>query len=271
MSMPRRAGARWEQRSRAARKRAFIGMKNKILAHAPQLGGMFTTSDVINNNSWADFYFLSKARRVSFYNGTIDTALCRYFSLCEDQAWDNSERLLGFDPREGLVDLFVPVAGTDYFTLATPKASTTEREKRAFGGLDRYDWMAQEQRRLAESGDIWVSPSVTLHFDYRFGLGLHAVVPDDVLSVSCIHDFVHDFLDRGEKPYELSSMRMSFPWSRKTDIHTCNSIELNPAVWANPTEQERMRQIALATSEKSELSDINLAPELSSESHTKRL
>lgn len=259
MSRHQKPSIAWDLRSRTNRKRGFIRIQNQIRANTPQLGGLFTTHDVIQGNSWADIYFTSDIHRLRLYNATIDTALYAYASRCEELAWSNSEKLL--PPEQETVsmsELFVKDPASGYYTLSDSKPSTIEREMRAFGGLRLYEWINQEAARVADTGDVWISPMVRLDFSYGFGVGLMSTVSDNELTIANLDEFVVDFRERGENPYVIDSIKLSFPSSRLKEACSVNAISLEPKEWATAQQQSSSAQTALAREEREALSSASL-------------
>jgi hypothetical protein len=246
----------WEHRTRAERKRCVIRIKNQIRSNTSQLGGLFTTHDVIDGNSWADIYFLSTHHRMRIYNATIDTGLYAYAARCEDIAWKNSEKLLPpeEDEPESFKDLFVKEPGGNLYTLSEDKPSKIERERRALGGLRLYEWIDREKERLADAGDVFVSPSVRLDHSYRFGVGLMATLPAEFLSIQNLDQFVAEFRERGEKEYRIDSIKLSYPSTRLKEASSVNAISLDPKEWASSMEPTGAAQIAMAREEREALS-----------------
>lgn len=255
MSLPQRSTTPWGLRSRTVRKLAVIRLKNEIRANKPQLGGLFTTHDVIDLNSWADIEFLSRVDRLRLYNATIDTALYSYAGRCEELAWAHSEKILPLHERqpEMFKDLLVKDPATGHHTLADSKPAKIEREMRAFGGLRLYDWIEMEAARIADSGDVWVSPAARIDPSYRYGVGLMATVAHDALTIANLDAFVADFLSRGEKPYAIDSIKLSFPSSRLKESRSANAIGVDPKDWATPLERASAAQAALAREEREAL------------------
>lgn len=235
-------------RPRTQRKLILIRLKNKICAHAPHLGGLFTTHDMVDRASWADIYFLSLKDKRSFYNATVDTCLHAYFARCEELSWKASEKRLPFDSPESDYELFVKEPDGN-FTLAPPPQSLVNAERRAFDGSLRSEWIEAETVRIADSGDVWVSPRVELDRSYRYGVGLFAILPDEHLSITALHEFVADFFARREAPYEVSSVRLSFPASRYKEASNINAVFVDPKDWAPLEEAQSLRQAARASME----------------------
>jgi hypothetical protein len=198
------------------------------------LGGLFTSHDVIDGSSWADVYFLSKLHRHRIYNCTIDTSLYAYFSTCEDKAWSNAELILPYE-YEPVANMFVKTANGLY-SLAEPPPSRVAREKLAFGGLSRSAWIEHEKERLADGGEIFIYPKVVLDFRYSYGVGLHATLPVEILTVSVIDRFIEDFISSGEMPYERKDIALNFHSSRAKDASSINAICEDPSEWAQGSE-----------------------------------
>jgi hypothetical protein len=245
----------WSKRPRSEQKRAYIRLKNKLAEHSERLGGLFTTHDVVDGSSWADIYFVSRLHRHRIYNGTVDTALYAYFAECENQAWKRGEQLLGYEDFS-IGEIFAPRADGS-FELAPDKPSVLEAERRAFGGLTRYEWIDVETDRLADSGDVYVLEGARLDFSYRYGVGLMGIVGSETLSVANIDAFVEEFLARGEATVDFYAVRQSFASKRRKEASSINAISSDPAEWAPPApELAGARAAAIeAAAERSEISN----------------
>ena len=163
-------------------------VKRDILQAAPALGGLFYTHDYLHGkNGWIDCYFLGK-NKFTFYNCALETARYAYKEAVSEAAWDAADELVHYD-----YDLIF--RRTDKESQRDTDASHSE-----FGGLTRFEWVKQEQRRLADTGRIQVFEKLSLHRNYRFGIGLHATIDVPYLTVDTINNFISQFLG-DEKPY----------------------------------------------------------------------
>ena len=249
----RKNKAPWGEHPRALRKLACIRLKNEIAAHAPFLGGAYTTHDVVVDASWADIYFLSNARRGDLYNATVDTALYAYFTRCDELAGEASERALPYQ-HLGMRELFEKLPSGNYAMRDAPE-SHVEAERRAFDGLTRYQWIDKEAARLADSGDVWVHPRVEIDRSYSYGVGLMATLPTDILSISDLDRFVRDFWARGERPFAVESSPISYPSSRRSESRSSNAVEAHPSEWVPADVAAAARHSSAARGEKASLAE----------------
>lgn len=180
--------------ARHRQKDQFIGVRNRIRRAAPVLGGLFYTHDYMHGkNSWLDGYFLGPVP--VFYNFAIETAIHRFKEECMDAAWDEADALVPhrFNLFEGAKK--DPVTGNYVCNVREP------RNHPEFGGLTRIDWVMKRAAELAEEGKIEVFEEVSLHRDYRHGIGLHATVNVPFLTVDAVNAFIRTFLEGGEKAW----------------------------------------------------------------------
>ena len=221
----------WENLPRSKRNAQFIRIKNKVRLQAPWFGGLFATEDYVDGASWIDAWILSR-KTPRFYNATLDSALSSYFGRCDELAEEAGNLLLPEDFR--LFDQRwekLPGGGS---RLLPPPTSQIEAERRAFGGLTRFEWERQESDRLADSGDVFIKAFAELDFSYRFGVGLRATLPCDALGVAHIDAFAAQFLDRREPERFEIDVPISFPSSRRHQRRQANAVGENPADWAAP-------------------------------------
>jgi hypothetical protein len=152
------------------------------------------------SNAWIDACFLSKHRALVFYNCTLETTRYRYKEIVESRAWENAEKLL---PRQGSALDFGP-EGQRRFENDMHAARTE------FGGLTRAEFWNAEEKRIADSLEFAVNEEVTLHYDYRYGIGLHATLNVPHLTIAAVNDFVRRF-QKCEKPYsDPAPLRYSY-------------------------------------------------------------
>lgn len=183
------------ERPRRRRKQIYIRIKNDIRRAAPVLGGLFYTHDYLHGeNGWVDCYFLGNGPLV-VYNCALQTAKYAYKEAVSDAAWDAADKLV---PRNyDLLSRSKKDPQTGLWVLE-PEPETTHAE---YGGLTRFQWLKEEERRIADAGCIQVFEEVTLHRDYACGIGLHATLNVEYLTADTINAFIRAFLAAGEKPY----------------------------------------------------------------------
>lgn len=186
----------YHERSCKQRKRAYIGVKNDIRRAASLLGGLFYSHDYIHGqNGWVDIYFLGKETGV-FYNVALQTARYAYKEEVSHAAWEAAEALAPH--RFNLFDDARKDPVTGYYVSKPEPEGALE----VFGGLKRWDWIREEEKRIAEARTVSVHTELTLHRDYHHGIGLHATIDVPFLTVEAINAFIRDFLARGEKPWK---------------------------------------------------------------------
>ncbi len=177
------------EQSRRQRKGAFISVKNDILRHANILGGLFSTHDYLHGkNGWIDCTFLGRKPPV-FYNCVLDTTRNAYKEQVREMAYERSYALATDDGPSFLEQAVRdPVSGM--WTSTRPEAKRLD----ALGGLSRRDWVKQQIPHIADSAVIKIHEGWTLHHDYRFGIGLHAVLDVPYLTIDVVNAFVERFL-----------------------------------------------------------------------------
>ena len=172
---------------RRRQKQMHFSVKRDILRVAPVLGGLFYTHDYLHGkNGWIDCYFLGKDK-YTFYNCALETTRYAYKEAVGEAAWDSADKLLPFD-----YDLIF------HKTEMEPQPETKHAE---FGGLTRFEWVEKEQLRVANTRSIKVFEKLSLHYNYGFGIGLHATIDVPYLTIGSINEFICEFL-KDEKPYK---------------------------------------------------------------------
>lgn len=192
----KRTSYRW--RPRRQRKAAFISVKNDIRRHTKFLGGLFTTYDYLHGkNGWIDCLFLSKKPQI-FYNCVIDTTTHMFKESVWELAYERSYALVP-ETNLSLFDQATkdPISGRWKFT------PTAEKQFYAFGGLTRSEWVNENIRIIANKKIIQVNETVSLHHDYKFGIGLHATLDVPYLTIETVSTFIERFL-LTETEYRIS-------------------------------------------------------------------
>ncbi len=193
----------FHERSAKQRKLAYIRTKNNITRSASLLGGLFYTHDYVHGqNGWVDIYFLGKQKGV-FYNVTLQTARYEYKEEVSQAAWDAADKLAPH--RFNLFEDAKKDPVTGYY-VSNPKP---EGPLDVFGGLERWDWIKAEEKRIAEARTVKVHARVELDRDYAHGIGLHATIDVPFLTVDAINAFIRQFLASGEKAWR-SKKALSF-------------------------------------------------------------
>jgi hypothetical protein len=168
-------------------KQMHFNVKRDILRVAPALGGLFFTHDYLHGkNGWIDCYFLGK-NKYTFYNCALETTGYAYKEAVSSAAWDVADELLAYDYDS-------------IFSKDKERQSHANAKYAEFGGLTRFEWVKQEERRLANARNIHVFEKLSLHYNYSFGIGLHATIDVPYLTVDTINNFIYQFLE-DEKPY----------------------------------------------------------------------
>lgn len=232
-------GPVWMNRPRSQRKRALLSLRHRIAKEAPFLGGLFSTIDVLGAGvSWADISFLSQIRERGFYNVTIQTALYEFFELCENRAIERSYQIY-----DNLLER----------PLFNRRPEQIEREKAAFGGLTRHQWIDQEAARIAAEDDsVSVRAGAHLDFGYRHGVGLIATIDAPFIGIDEVERFIRDFRARGEIAFR-DGPPLRFDPSLSSQAHACNALA-DPSEWAGPTPAQQ------AARERELLDQVDIAP-----------
>ena len=211
----------------------------------------------------ADAFLASETRKPRIYNATLHSGLARYFSRCEKLAIAASLARLPLPPistRSEWDDQF----GLWLSVWEEPSPKQIEDELRAFGGLTRSQWQRQEADRLANTGDVWVSPGWALDFNYDLGVGLVATLPCELLTVPDVHAFALDFFGRGEPDAFESPARLAWPGSARDRLEQSYKIARAPLrEWAPPfglalRERQQLQAIATAHSNAPSMAPIRL-------------
>jgi hypothetical protein len=167
------------------KKNIYISIKNQIPRAAPFVGGLFYSHDYLHGeNGWVDGYFIGKNRTV--YNFALQTTRYAYKEAVSDAAFDATDERVPRPPIR-----FERDPKTGYSTMVSePDVARAE-----FDGLRRWDWIKEEERRIADAGTVKVVAEVTLHRDYYRGIGLHGTLDVPSLTVDAINAFIRQFLE----------------------------------------------------------------------------
>lgn len=210
--------------SRARRKAAFISVKNDIRRHARILGGLFSTHDYLHgNNGWIDCFFLGRKPPV-FYNCVIDTTSNAYKEQVRELAYEQSYTLAP-DSELRLFDHAVKDPRSGLWSMTPPEEKCFD----ALDGLSRSDWVEQQIPNIANDGVIKVYEGWTLHHDYRFGIGLHAVLDVPFLTVEAVNAFIQRFLAT-EAEY-ANPKPLSYCYGAMKNWHIESNAIADPGQW----------------------------------------
>ena len=199
MTMPKKRRIPFAEQSRHFRKNAYIEIKGLIRKLAPVLGGLFTTHDYLHGkNGWIDGFFLGRMAP-NFYNFVLDTTRNVYKEDVRDLALSRSYELVA-DCEPGILDSLVKDSKTGMWT-STP---ATPLQFTQFGGLSRHEWVQQQMPIIANEKAIHVFEGWTLHHDYRFGVGLHAMIDVPYLTIESVNEFIRRFVET-EVAYQSST------------------------------------------------------------------
>lgn len=181
-------------RTRRKRHREYLHAVGLIRRAAPTLGGLFYTNDYLHGqNGWLNLYFLGQNKVV--YSAALQTTRYAYKEAVGDLAWDEAEKLVPFDWFKK--HDFVKDAATGLYVMQQER----EPQLAEFDGLTRLQFVQHRERPIADARIVKVFEAWTLHYDHRFGVGLHATIDVPFLTTEAVQDFILRFLAAGEKPY----------------------------------------------------------------------
>lgn len=161
----------------------------KSLADRPYL-----SYDAGNEFYWVDFYFPSKKdRKGTFYNATLETSQTKFEDLCKDLALSNASKIT--EP------IFSFLGNGEFSNIKLP----------LWEGKSWYDWLQQEERRLAKDPNIYVCEELKCFKDYRCGVGLTADINVPIITSEVIIEFIEKFWEQGEPIYRKNSTPLRFP------------------------------------------------------------
>lgn len=187
----------WISGTRKERNRSYIKMKGRVDKEIKTKGRLFWTDHYLNskdtdgqeyvneNCAWIDLYFMSKQHRI-FYNVALTTVnMTAYDEISQH------EEIYKDDNKPTLFHTSTPstVPGFKKWNL-TPEAK---------GYFERTD--ARRKRFIEfvkEKCDVIIHDSITMDFNYRSGVGLHATLNVDNLTEENINEWIQKFWDNGE-------------------------------------------------------------------------
>ena len=176
------------QRPRRYKRDAYIRAKNHIRRAAPVLGGTFYAPHC-SCNSDAHLGILLLGRKAPvFYDAELRTTRCAYLEKVHELVWDKSYELV--PDNLDISNMFVKAPDSDYYTLVRD-----ERRYPEFGGLTRDEWIDEQTRIVADSGEVQVVEEWTLERGYASGIGLFATLDVPRFDVDNVRAFVARFLE----------------------------------------------------------------------------
>lgn len=222
-------------RSRHQQRDAWIRLRGQIRRSdrpdAPYLlGHPFEPDRPALWNQWEDIYLLGQDGRMVWNVSLVTVRRACWNAVCtasealvesrlnaEERAAEHA-RLRALFSRECLI----PIPGTRMKEWRRP----APLKHLSLGGLTRNEAQEEEQRRLLKEDRPSIHEGWTLHHDYAYGIGVHAVVEADQLDADALAGFVERFRALGEKPYSSPTPATQFlPEASEKDTYGAD--------WAN--------------------------------------
>jgi len=184
-------------KSRNARNKAYISIKNKIRIDRWQNGGLFYSHDYLEEGcDWVDFYFLG-AKSTIFYNACLVTARHALYEKVGDVARSNAEKLV---PRSITLRPRSQQPTKNFYSMNEVFIDSDDTaDLTPFDPLSRREWCKKEEIRLATEERIVVNEHIYLKHDYSFGIGLEGVIDTPVITKDVLDIFIKEFLAHGEQ------------------------------------------------------------------------
>lgn len=175
-------------RSRSAKKAAYVRVAGLIRRAAPVLGGRFYTRSYMDGlNSWIDLYFLGHGYP-DYFNVAMITTRNSYKELVLHEAFRRA-KILAPDEDDWMADTVKDPKTGHYITPArTPKLFLE------FGGLSRFDWITAQEKVIANEKTVFVHEKWTVRRDYYSGIGLHITLDVPAITIQVVNDFIDRFL-----------------------------------------------------------------------------
>jgi hypothetical protein len=195
---------------------------------SPVLGGSFYSHHYMHGeNGWLDGYFLATKKPI-FYNFAFQTVPYAYKEAVMHRAWNSfyELNLINKEPSIFKDSFKDPVSGL----YVTPPREPVRYPE--LNGMTRIEWVQAQYQRIADSLEIQVFESWTLHHDYHQGVGLHATIDVPFLTVETVEQFIGRFLAtetefKGQSPrsfefdqidyWGLESNAICEPWDLVTE------------------------------------------------------
>lgn len=198
----RREGLYFLERSKKRQKRAWWKLKQEA-------GDNLFTSEHYPEDKmgWEDIYIPDKKPRI--YNCALQTCIYEYKEEVSHQAWEKANELTGRDW----------LSGRDWLT----KINRPLPE-------GYWECVKEQEKIIANSGDITVQERLTLHYDYRYGIGVHASLNIPYLNKGTIDQFIIDWHPR--KPF-LREERLSWGYD-EIEYWGCEIRSIVTGPWAMP-------------------------------------
>lgn len=193
------------QRSRAAKKAAYIRLANRIRRSDAALGGRFYTRHYLHGqNNWLDLYFMGDRYPV-YYNVFMQTTRCAYAEQVLHAAYGQADSLVA--DKEDWLSGTAKDPETGLFV-------TPAREPKRFpelGGLSKLEWVQEQLHVLADARTIHVHEHWDLRKDYSWGIGLHVTLDVPYITMEVVNGFIERFL-RSSQSY-ASDQQLTYRYS----------------------------------------------------------
>jgi hypothetical protein len=179
-------------RSCRHRKLEYIRLKNSIRKHADEFGGLVWCLPEYNldDDFYVSFYFIGESGTI--YDAYLKTARYEYSGAVKTAAIKATHDRAPNDPWEHY----------ERTKQGTTRCIFLPGPKEAYDGLDRFEWLGREERRIAQDREVSVLEETRLNRDYSSGVGLYAVVDVETFNSANVNEFVRRFIANGEKPFK---------------------------------------------------------------------
>lgn len=184
----RNAQTPYLQRSRAARKAAYMQAVNRIRRAAPMLSGRFYTHNFMHGkNGWLDLYFLG-GRFPLFYNVAMQTTRNEFKEKVLDEAFRRAELIVPESKKWWEETQIDPHTGHYVMPARSP------RQYEELGGLTKCEWIDAQQKVIADERCVLVHEHWTIRTDYSTGIGLQVTLDVPHITAKVVNEFIERFL-----------------------------------------------------------------------------
>lgn len=198
--------------SRRKQRDFYVRLRTRIARKAHKYGKNFIADVVMKDDSRPAIanqslicYFLGLDGH-TIWNATIHTAANDYWGAIDEIAYDETAALLATDTNRkpfNIKELFIPIY--DEHGRKRHYVMRPETPESVLSGATRHDFQKACAKRLIAEDTGTTAPvfeSFKIDPDYRFGIGLSAIVDADEINEKSVEAMIEKFRAIGEKDWQ---------------------------------------------------------------------
>lgn len=194
---------------RRRRRDLYVSLRWKISRHTCIYGGKFTSRLALTEpgrpklyNQWFHFCFLGNDG-ITIWNAYIYTAVSKFWNETHALAFNRTFSLLTEEQQE--LEDYWPMFGKPFFKDGKKCYTMIERKRQTydcFGGLTSDDYRKKSEFEIIENEPPAIYESFRIHRNFRYGIGLNAVISAEEIDRDVIETTIERFRQLGETDWQ---------------------------------------------------------------------